>query len=201
MNNDQPKVNNLLSPANVNSILNSNAVHWLSVNAVLKSHFSELAKDYKWQSKDKIDGKAPQIRGDQPLPAVPPGASPGWQGQQVPSAIVGPIPEHPSAVKIVEQGGTAAKKHEPEVPLEVETTMLDGATKQTNGGYLCDYCSWFMDHKGNMRSHIRTHTGEKLFQCSPCGKSFSLKSILKRHLRSNMHKRFKQINLRFIANK
>ena len=57
------------------------------------------------------------------------------------------------------------------------------ASKQPNGGYSCNYCSRFMKNKGDMRRHIRTHTGVKLFPCPICSKHYSHKCSLKLHMR------------------
>ena len=61
------------------------------------------------------------------------------------------------------------------------------AAKLPDGGFSCNFCSQFMRNKCDMRKHIRTHTGEKLFQCSICGRSFSRKSHVQGHMQT-VHK-------------
>ena len=62
-----------------------------------------------------------------------------------------------------------------------------GANKLPNGGFLCNFCSKFMKNKNDMRRHIRTHTGETLFECKICGRRFKRNFPLKIHMKT-VHK-------------
>ena len=58
------------------------------------------------------------------------------------------------------------------------------ATKMLDGFYSCHYCSKIIKNKTEMRRHIRTHTGEKLFACKLCGYHFSRKDNLGVHIKT-----------------
>ena len=61
----------------------------------------------------------------------------------------------------------------------------DGETKKN---YKCLKCSFSSFYPGNLRVHMRRHTGEKPFRCEFCNRPFSDKSNL------NSHKRRKHLN-------
>uniref|UniRef100_A0A6U3CYA9 C2H2-type domain-containing protein n=1 Tax=Lotharella globosa TaxID=91324 RepID=A0A6U3CYA9_9EUKA len=48
--------------------------------------------------------------------------------------------------------------------------------------YVCGYCDKVFHKKGNWQAHLRTHTKEKPFACTACGRQFTQKSNMKRHM-------------------
>ncbi|PRD27192.1 UNVERIFIED_CONTAM: zinc finger protein [Trichonephila clavipes] len=70
-------------------------------------------------------------------------------------------------------------------------------THLKDGGALsfCTFCSYSTAYKGNLKTHMLVHTGERRYACSICKKSFSLKGNLKTHMRIHSGERPYECNV------
>ncbi|XP_041860773.1 zinc finger protein 341 [Melanotaenia boesemani] len=65
----------------------------------------------------------------------------------------------------------------------------DGATAEQPKGkgpkLKCNFCNKVFSKNFDLQQHIRSHTGEKPFQCIVCGRAFAQKSNVKKHMQTH----------------
>ncbi|XP_039869563.1 zinc finger protein 341 isoform X2 [Simochromis diagramma] len=64
----------------------------------------------------------------------------------------------------------------------------DGVAEQLKGKgpkLKCNFCDKVFSKNFDLQQHIRSHTGEKPFQCIVCGRAFAQKSNVKKHMQTH----------------
>ncbi|RXM96650.1 Transcription factor HIVEP3 [Acipenser ruthenus] len=104
--------------------------------------------------------------------------SPGPSGEGVPSSSSSSTSRlHPQLVPPPHAGkeaqeGVPKRERKPQKP----------------GKYVCQYCGRPCAKPSVLQKHIRSHTGERPYPCTPCGFSFKTKSNLYKHRKSHAHR-------------
>ncbi|XP_061405213.1 zinc finger protein with KRAB and SCAN domains 3-like isoform X2 [Lethenteron reissneri] len=56
---------------------------------------------------------------------------------------------------------------------------------EDNKPFRCSVCAQRFSQRGNLETHLRTHTGERPYRCATCGQAFSQSAHLKSHQRTH----------------
>uniref|UniRef100_A0A8C1W1L3 Zinc finger protein 341 n=1 Tax=Cyprinus carpio TaxID=7962 RepID=A0A8C1W1L3_CYPCA len=69
--------------------------------------------------------------------------------------------------------------------ISTNLSELAGQTKGKAQKLKCNYCDKVFTKNFDLQQHIRSHTGEKPFQCIVCGRAFAQKSNVKKHMQTH----------------
>uniref|UniRef100_F6VWP3 C2H2-type domain-containing protein n=2 Tax=Ciona intestinalis TaxID=7719 RepID=F6VWP3_CIOIN len=68
---------------------------------------------------------------------------------------------------------------------EALNLSINRCSKPKSGRHHCGWCEYSSVHKHCVVQHERTHTGEKPYRCTVCGRHFTLSGNLARHMRTH----------------